>query len=116
MKMCLPHWEALRQGVKDRGMWPLVASSGKEAVDMISKQLRGEETGFDPLMSANWAISGRALEMGGLYLMAQKEDGSEYCPLCEADVHGGHAQEWITGCLDAQLEHARELNLVPKVQ
>lgn len=109
--MCLPHWGALRDGVKSRGMWQLVASSGAEASAMMAAELKGEPTGFDPLMSANWAIFAAALEFGGLAMMA-----GDHCPLCEADAHGGHAQEWIDGCLDAQLERARELGLVPKVQ
>lgn len=109
MRMCMPHWEQLRQGVKDRGMMHLVLKSGEEAVKNMKAEIEGAPAKFDPLMAANWAIFSQALNFGGLDMMV-----GEHCPLCEADAHGGHAQEWIDGCLDAQLEYAIELGLVKK--
>lgn len=113
MQMCPSHWEALRQGVKDRGLWHLVATSGEEAFAQVQDELAGtaDPQRFDPLISANWAMFSTAIQFGGLEML----DG-QHCPLCEADKHGGHAQEWIEGCLDAQLAHARDLKLAPAVQ
>lgn len=119
MKMCMPHWGELRKAIDDRGLSPLVARSGKEAAESAVRQIEGtddKKADFDPLMSANWAIMGRALELGGLYLMGADDKGEEYCPLCEVDKHGGKASDWITGCCNAQLDHARELGLVPVMQ
>lgn len=104
----MPHWEALKQGVQNRGMWHLVARSGEEATAHMLQELRGEEAPFDPLMAANWAICGAAIEFGGLAMLS-----GNICPLCEADVHGGHANNWINGCLDEQLRYAFEKGLMP---
>ena len=112
MRMCRPHWDALRQGVKDRGIWHLVASNGAEAAENMQRELAGDQdAAFDPLMAANWSLFSAAIECGGLEMMV-----GEHCPLCEADAHGGLAAEWLDGCLDAQLAHARALGLVPGVQ
>lgn len=120
MKICTEHWAALRKGVQDRGMWHLVAQSGKEAIDQMVDELQGEDTKaqHDPLMAAHWAISGKALEQGGLYLMGRKDDGSDYCPLCEVEAHteAGMAQKWIDGCLDAQREYCVEIGRLKDTQ
>jgi len=119
MKSCTSHWDELRQAIDQRGLSGLIAGSGEKVCEAIARQLEGivEPGDFDPLMSANWAIMSAALQCGGLYLMGEDENGNQYCPLCEAAQHGhpGTVAEWITGCCDAQLEHARELGLVPKV-
>lgn len=118
MRMCQFHWDQLRAAVDERGMSGLIAGDGHKAAEAMDRELAGasEASDFDPLMAANWAIFSRALKMGGLYLMTEDESCNEYCPLCEADAHGGHAANWIQGCMDAQLEHARELKLIPGVQ
>jgi hypothetical protein len=118
MKICQSHWGQLRKAIDERGLSGLVAGDGKKAHAAMVRELEGhpEPGDWDPLMSANWAIHSEALHFGGLYLMGEDENGNQYCPLCEADAHGGHAADWIKGCCDAQLEHARELKLVPGVQ
>lgn len=85
MKMCEPHWEMLRQAIKDRGMWHLVADSAEEAGNRIAAMMRnGGETKdtFDPLMACNNMIMSTALQMGGGYLLA-----GNYCPICECVKH-----------------------------
>jgi hypothetical protein len=116
MKFCQPHWDRLRKEIDDRGLTHLVAGDGEKATASMVRELEGhpEPADYDPLMSAHWAIMTNALKMGGLYLMGQDENGKDFCPLCEADYHGGHAQDWLTGCCDAQLEHAREMGLIPE--
>lgn len=120
MRICQPHWTALRQGIEDRGLSGLVAGDGRRAVEALQRQSEGSDTpqDFDPLMSANLAIWSKALEIGGLYLLGEDEQGNHYCPLCEAEAHGGPgtAEMWINGCLDVQLAHARDLKLVPGIQ
>ena len=54
-------------------------------------------------MAAHNMIVGRALELGGLYLMT-----GDYCPVCEAMKHGQPETHWIDGPSDAVLEMARE--------
>ena len=99
-------------------MGHLILQGGEELAKRIKDELEDKATpaNWDTLAAATWAIYGFALQVGGLYLMTCKEDGSAYCPLCEAEVRAGAgtAVEWITGCLDAQLKYAREQGLMPK--
>lgn len=116
MRMCQPHWERLRDAIRERGMYEFVASSGKEAASEMVAQLDGTEdpeTPFDPLMSAHWGITNQVLDRAGLYVMFPKEDGSERCPLCEVAEHGGKPDEWINGESDAILQHFREKGWLP---
>lgn len=121
MQMCQPHWEQMKQAVKDRGMWHLVARDGKEAVDAAVRQLEGEENAsdWDPLMAMNWNFFSAALEYGGLGVMGEDENGNQYCPLCLAKNHGEVPEMdkmWVDGCADAMLGHAREAGLVAREQ
>lgn len=117
MKICPGHWGKLRAALDARGIGHLGAKSGEEAVSNITEQLEGGSPAYDPLMDCNNMIWSRGLEAGGLYLMGQKEDGSHYCPICEAISHGaGDEKFWIDGPADAVLGHCRKLRLVPAVQ
>lgn len=124
MKMCQPHWDQIREAIRVRGLSHLGASSGIEALERLNDELAGRATPdtYDPLMDANNMIWSKALEFGGLYLMGQKDDGSQYCPLCEVDIHTParedgrpEAQHWIEGCTDTILRHCREISLVSSV-
>lgn len=92
MKMCQKHWDALRQGVHERGMGHLIPGSGQDAVDRIKKEQQGEAVPPDPLMEAHNMILSRSIELLGMYILTMKE-GTEasneghYCPLCEAREH-----------------------------
>lgn len=116
MKMCIPHWEELKKAVEDRRMGHLISKSGEELFEGIKEQIDGNPTApYDPLMDACMMIYSAGLEAGGLYLMGAKEDGTEYCPLCELKEHGGDPQEWINGCTDAILKQCKEKGLVQDV-
>lgn len=136
MKFCEKHWEALRQGVQDRGMWHLVPKSGEAVIDNMAQELQGGEEVFDPLMGAHWRIANRVLESIG------KNSGPEaalsalgdpdWCPLCAVQssydwwdgpeateprpAHAADAQGWIDRALDGALSYAREQHLVADVQ
>ena len=112
MKICTEHWESLRTAIKSKGMWHLVAASGEQLVGRLEKELKDEAAIEDPLMAANMMIWSRAIKLGGIYLMGQKEDGSAYCPLCELDYHADPkdpnlkdgekpSENWIEGCTEA---------------
>ena len=124
MEICKDHWEKVRQAIADRGMDHLGARGGEQALENIKAELEGEETPFDPYMTVNMMIWNRALQMGGLYLMELREDGSHYCPVCEALLHmeppEGKTKEdqerfWIDGPVNAALEEAREKGAIPKM-
>jgi hypothetical protein len=123
MKICQDHWGKLRAAIKERGIDHLVARTGKEAAENMKADLEGRERDYDPLMDCHWMITSRAVEHGGLYLMAPKEDGTEYCPICEAllhkpdDISVEQAEKyWIDGPADAALGLCREKGLVPGAQ
>jgi hypothetical protein len=122
----------LRAACKARGMEHLCHRGGEAALEATVRQLKNEDTpkDFDPLLQANWMIFGRALDLGGLYMMSDAEDGSERCPVCEPIKHLEHTYtkeygapidryptmeaHWIDGVMDAVLDIAREKNLMPK--
>ncbi|SLN50282.1 hypothetical protein [Oceanibacterium hippocampi] len=115
MQICMEHWGELRRAISARGLDHLVATSGEEAAEALTRQIEGEDdprNDFDPLMNANWAIHGQYLQDVGLgALVGQK------CPLCEVEKsRAGLATNWIEGCAEDQLQQARALDLVAGVQ
>ncbi len=118
MKMCIPHWEELKKAIEDRRMGHLISKSGEEVSEIVTAQLEGDpHAGYDPLMDACMMIYTGGVQAGGLYLMGEKEDGSEYCPLCELEAHQTEvkASDWINGCTDAILKHCTEKGLMKDV-
>ncbi len=115
MKMCALHWDDLKQGLMDRDMWSLVASSDRAAVDRYFAEADDPRM-FDPLMAAYWQIQSAALEVCGMELRGGSNVRERDCSLCEVIEHGEDADEWIRGCLDVQLAQARKLGLMPRVQ
>jgi hypothetical protein len=123
MRICKEHWAKIRAAIKERDIAHLGAKSGEEAMEDVKADLDGRERDYDPLMDCNWMINGRALTEGGLYLMTAKEDGSHFCPICEAIAHKPADAEvqwvedyWIQGPADAALKECQDKGLVPKVQ
>jgi hypothetical protein len=122
MRICQDHWDKLRGALKERGIDHLGAQSGVELMENIKTTFDGGQPNYDPLIDCNNMIWSRGLEMGGLYLMNTKEDGSSYCPICEAIVYQpsytreDHERYWIDGPADAALAHCRMLGLIPAVQ
>lgn len=117
MRFCDAHWAKLRAAIKDRGLEHLVAKTAEQVIESMKADLQREERPYDPLMDCHWMIVNKALQVGGLYLMGKKEDGSDYCPVCEGISHeAGDEAFWIIGPADAVLEHCREKGLVPGVQ
>ena len=116
MKMCKPHWDRLQDALKVRGLERFIANSSEELKARLDAQeTLGMSAGFEPLWAAHLAILSNALDMAGLYLMGAKEDGSEYCPICESEAHNGPGADWwFDHAADEQLAKARELGLMPK--
>lgn len=113
MSFCQKHWDDLKAGVQQRGMWALVAPSGQAAIYRIKQELEGTPTNstYDPLMAAHWMIMNAVLQQGGL-------DVINRCPLCVVEEHGGDAMvaEWVKGCLDSVLEYVKENKLLDAIQ
>jgi len=121
MKFCMDHWNLCRAAVDDRGMTPLVAADGAEAIERTVEELNGGTPKFDPLMSMHWHWTNSALEAGGLYLMGQNDTGENeghFCPVCEFVKHseGFDAKEAIGSVADQIAEYCRAEGLIPKPQ
>lgn len=76
MRMCRPHWDMLRDAIRERGMAHLVPGSGEGAAKLM------HEGTPDPLMSAVLSITANAIEVFGPGVMSDKEDGTARCPIC----------------------------------
>jgi hypothetical protein len=119
MKICILHWNMIRESVKSHNMDHLGAKSGEQAITNIQRELNAETTkdDFDPNMSHNWHWVNCALENGGLYLMGKNEDGSndgDYCPVCEYEAHcdGWEAKVEIDKVSKSMQEFCRENGLL----
>ncbi len=114
MKFCQPHWNRLKTAIESRGLGHLIAANGRDAHARAVGELKGENTlsDYDPLMSAHWQISSRAIEILGLGLMT-----GDYCPVCEVlkdypPIPPGHRYAdnesyWIDGPADSALDFCR---------
>lgn len=110
MKMCQPHWDAIRKEVERSGLSHLVAKDGRQAMDNMVAEIEGRESDFDPLMAANWAIFSAYLQDVGLGAMV-----GEVCPLCKVEEHrAGLAENWIKGSVDDQYKYAELHNLLER--
>jgi hypothetical protein len=135
MKFCQPHWDAMREAVKKRGLWKFVAE-GREAFDNTVLALKGHGEPFDPLMGSMWKIAGQVGQnverSQGPLAALQCMGDPNWCPLCQIQesfenlMDGGKAareefmrnapkgskpldaQGWIDATMDGALEYARE--------
>jgi hypothetical protein len=119
MKICQEHWNRLRTAIEERGLSHFVAKDGKVAANNMVAELQGANTkeNYDPLMAANFAIWGNALECWGIEMMT-----SDACPLCALDKHAAECTEescnkqsgsdWIRFAADGQFKVAQELGLL----
>lgn len=118
MKMCLEHWDRLRDGLKERKMFHLVATDGHKLFDRFKKEREGQATIPDPLMESHNMILGRALKyMPHVLGLNEKNPEGHYCPLCEARIHMPPHPEtnqpcddsWIITLLDyLKVEYTKE--------
>lgn len=117
MKICEKHWKMMLKSISDRGMGDLIAKDAETAMQNTVAQLNGEQSDFDPAMSMHWHWSNAALKAGGLYLMTLKEDGTDYCPVCEYVVHveDFKDEEEIGIVADQMAKWCREQKLIPQV-
>lgn len=85
MKICDDHWGRLRDAIRERGIYHLVAQSGETAMRQMADVIETQGMtlrNFDPLMAAHNMIISEALNAGGLAIMVRNDDGSERCPIC----------------------------------
>ena len=89
MRICNDHWTKIRERIKALGIDHLGAQDSEQAAAEIEADIRGtaKPEDYDPLMSVNWMIVSRALDLGGLALLYANTDGTAQCPICEAWKH-----------------------------
>lgn len=122
MKFCQPHWDKLKTALVERGLEPLMVKTSEAMHRRMQVELRGDAHPadmFEPLMGAHNAILANALSAGGLALMAPKDDGSDWCPICflKTCECGDPAcperfESWVEKAADEQLAQAHALKLI----
>lgn len=103
MRHCAGHARALCDGIDRRGLSRLVGGVVNDA-----------GARFDPLATIETLIWYRAIELWGFRAMMRNPEGTERCPLCEADRREGRnaGLRWIGMALDLALRHAVENGFV----
>ncbi len=91
MKFCMPHWDALRKAIDDRGLGSLISERGEEVSSKLTRELSDGPSidTFDPLMSAHFMIMDNAMKTlsnigsNPMILMANDPEHPEWeCPIC----------------------------------
>jgi len=105
----MKHWDALREAIKARGLWHLVAENGQQAVEHMVRDIQDENTilDFEPLMGSAMTISRLAMNVGGLAVLAPNEDGTMPCPVCFLQQF-----DYIAAAADGAKAYAVEKGLV----
>lgn len=113
MNWCKPHWDQLRQTVKEYGLDKFGAKNQQEAASALADQLQGKEERFDPLlgcwsrinaaMAESLSKQGRAAELLALR-----------CPCCilVEDGQPKTVKNWLDGCVSDALKYAIEQRIV----
>jgi hypothetical protein len=113
MQFCHPHWDSLKEAIKERGLWPYVSQGGEEVARRTVASLEDGDSKdtFDPLMGAHWAIVHNAMSMvdNPVYFFAT----DKCCPICESERGGGpEAEWWIKNSADEQKQKALAMGLL----
>jgi hypothetical protein len=91
MHLCDDHNEIFVNGFKLRGLWHLKSATEEDAAKVVAalNGAPGSEKSdiTDPYLLGQFLLLQFALDMGGLYLLLPREDGSDYCPVCEYASH-----------------------------
>lgn len=90
MNWCQPHYDKLKDAIKERGLWNLVGNGAQDAKDAI------EGKRFDPLLWSWASINSFMLQSPGL------NGRILTCPFCIL-VDDGQPElvdKWLAGCLD----------------
>lgn len=111
MKICQDHWHELRNAIRQRGLWGLVAPSGYLTREITAKEFETKpaEATLDPLWAASLMVSQQALMACGSHLLGRND-----CPLCEVEKNLGRhlSLEWIDTDADTILQVCRERHMI----
>jgi hypothetical protein len=87
MKICDNHWKMLRECIDSRGLGHLVSKDTPQLLAKLQNDDGHTASNYDPLWRAMGMIYARAIDIGGIDLLYNNQDGSEKCPVCEAIIH-----------------------------
>lgn len=111
MQICQDHWHDVKNAIRQRGLWRLVAHDGYIAAPVVTEEMAAtvSSDSIDPLKTAGLIISQQALAAFGPQLLT-----GSFCPLCavEENLGDGQAMQWIDADADLILEVCREQHLV----
>jgi hypothetical protein len=111
MQICQDHWHELKNAIRQRGLWTLVAHDGYIAAPLVTRDQyeNSDAPTLDPLVTAGLMISDQALRAFGSYLLTRS-----YCPLCEVEQNLGQGTslEWIEADADSVLHLCQERQLI----
>lgn len=110
MNWCKPHWEQLRQKLKDKGLDGFGAKTGEAAADHLAKEIKGDKAEFDPLLGCWARINAAMLESPGCRGRIMQ------CPLCILvdDGQPETVENWLDGCTQNALDYAFEQGLIQR--
>lgn len=117
MRLCDTHFDCLKDALDARGLMDHVPKTENDIQVEWDAQMQALATGdpsaaqenTNPLTGATLGIYVNAVRAGGLYLVELKEDGSEYCPLCELEANcETTAQEWCDCAANEEFEFAKK--------
>lgn len=113
MNWCQPHWDRLRQALKDKGLDAFGAQDGKQAAQQMVAEIEGREHAFDPLMGSwnhlNAAMAESLKKQGRAMELLQLR-----CPMCILvdDGQPELVENWIEGCTSEALKYALDNGLI----
>lgn len=115
MKICDFHWIELQDSLRLAGLSSFISANEEEVLARMQDELDNgtNAMNFDPLVMASEGITANALNNGGVYLLFPREDGGEFCPLCEMEKHTTtKAVEWINAATQEALDFAVDNHLM----
>ena len=110
MQICEDHWHELKNAIRQRGMWRLVAEETGAVYSPVQEGQGQRRSGdLDPLMMTSLLISEQALMAFGSYLLTHR-----CCPLCEVEFNLGKGLsfDWIDFDADQILQVCKERHLI----
>lgn len=109
MQICQDHWHELRNAIRQRGLWELVASGTPPTLQVTGQEAEPPQEMLDPLRTTSLMISDQAVMAFGSYLLTRND-----CPLCEVEYNlgKGTSLEWIDVDADIVLVLCKERHLI----
>lgn len=107
IKMCIKHWNMLKDEINKQGLRKFVSKTGEEVMDKLEGDQEDIEN-FDPLINANIRLCGMLISE----VQRHGDDIAEGCPVCRSTNHGLKETDWIGDAVADQHDYAVEKGLI----